>query len=66
MIWLGRFFVKLEFERELFWTDRKAGGRLYHWFNVGVYDMSHIQEGCGSFSVTILFASFKFGWTPKH
>lgn len=62
MICFGRFFVEVDFARELFWTDRKDGGRLYHFFNFGIYDMSHLGEGCGAISLTVLFASFKFGW----
>jgi|19_taG_2_1085344.scaffolds.fasta_scaffold41666_2 hypothetical protein len=65
-IWLGRFFVQLDAATELFWTERKLGGRLYHLLNVGVYDMPHIQKGCVAFNITILYVSFKFGWIPKR
>lgn len=66
MVRIGRFFLHFELAKELFWTDRKQGGRLYHLINIGVYDMPQISEGCGSFSMSILFVSFKFGWAPKR
>lgn len=65
MIWLGRFFFKVQFSKELFWTDRADGGRLYHFLNIGYYNMNHIQEGCRSLSVTVLFSTIKFGWIKK-
>lgn len=65
MIHLGRFFLQGNVVKELFWTDRKQGGRLYHLFSMGVYDMSHINEGCKAFSLTLLFISFKIGYTGR-
>lgn len=62
MVWLGKVFLKADFGTELFWTDRKEGGRLYHLFHLGIYDMPHLQEGCKAITLCILFASFKIGW----
>jgi hypothetical protein len=62
---LGRFFINADSDKELFWTDRKQGGRLYHFFNLGYYKMDHIQKGCGAISLTVPFVTIKLGWTPK-
>lgn len=56
---IGRIFFDINFDKELFWIDRKQGGRLYLLFNIGMYDMSHIGEDCKALSITIPFASFK-------
>lgn len=70
--WFGRFFVGFQASKELYWTDRKLGGRLYHLFNIGVYDMSHLDNTenvkpltIGAFTMTLLWFGIKIGWGKK-
>lgn len=62
MIIKHKLVLDADFDKELFWIDRKNGGRLYMLFNVGVYDMSHIRDGIKVLSLTLPFATFKIGW----
>lgn len=62
---IGKLVIKTRIGKELFWTDRAAGGRLYHIAHIGIYQMSHIQPQCRALTVTILWASLTIGWPEK-
>ncbi|CAH0528312.1 hypothetical protein CTH30272_01987 [Allocatenococcus thiocycli] len=62
---LNRFVFSFDVAKELYWTDRKQGGRLYHIFNLGVY--SHFIAGvkCSTLSLTLPFVSAKIAYIHK-
>lgn len=64
MIWIGNVFFDASCDKELFYTERKQGGKLYHIFNIGIYEMNHVNKGCKAASVTIPFVNFKIGYNP--
>lgn len=62
MIIAKRLVLDFSVDKELYWVDRKQGGRLYHLFNFGIYDMNHIRDDLYVLTLTIPFAQFKVGW----
>lgn len=63
---LQRFLVTAELSRELFWTDRAQGGRLYHLFNIGIYKMQIETKQVTALSITLPFSTVKFGYIHKR
>lgn len=59
--WVGNLFIEIQANTELYWIDRKQGGRLYMLFNIGLYTMSHINDGCKALSITLPFFGIKVG-----
>ena len=62
MIIGNRLVLDFSVDKELYWVDRKQGGRLYHFFNLGVYHMNHIKDNLYVLSLTVPFAQLKIGW----
>ncbi len=63
---LERWFSSVDVSKELFWTDRAQGGRLYHFFNIGFYKLPIDSIRVSALSITIPFMTIKFGYIHKQ
>lgn len=59
---MERAVLSAEMSKELFYTDRAQGGRLYHLFNIGIYKVPIESTTVIALSITLPFFTIKFGY----